>query len=157
MGRERWKKDGAENLRNSESLVLPREGRGTPGDTGANGGASQSWRAAGSPSWPWSSAWDDGTLCAFSREILVFFFFFNALCLSLQSSSFSSFLSVQTSKCFAVSVFFICAVSSEDVAGRRASRRQCACSSSHYSSLSLSALLRIGLSLSLSFSLWSTR
>lgn len=74
MGRERWKKDGAENRRNSESLVLPREGRGTPGDTGANGGASQSWRAAGSPSWPWSSAWDDGTLCAFSREILVFFF-----------------------------------------------------------------------------------
>ena len=50
--------------------VLPRAGRGTQGDTGASEVASRSRRAAGSRSWPWSSAWGDGTLCAFSREIL---------------------------------------------------------------------------------------
>ncbi len=65
--RERGRERGRQSKLHS---VLPRAGRGTQGDTGASEVASRSRRAAGSRSWPWSSAWGDGTLCAFSREIL---------------------------------------------------------------------------------------
>src|SRR4029434_5064046 len=47
--------------------------------------ASQHRTAADSPSWPWSTVWDSGMLCAFSRRVLFLSF---SLSLSFTCSPF---------------------------------------------------------------------
>lgn len=163
--RERRESEGRQSEHRS---VLPRAGRGRQGDTGASEVASQSRRAGGSRSWPWSSAWGDGTLCAFSREILLLYSLLllslsfsgslaptHLLTLSLSPSS-DQFPS-SASSCLLNFPFAGFCVAIEDVAGRRAVRRQCACSTFITIALSLSHArsLSLGLcrSLSLPFSL----
>lgn len=119
--------------------VLPRPGRGMRGDTGVSAVASRNRRAAGSRSWPWSSAWGDGTLCAFSREILRStrdLPHTRSLALSLSSDPFLSLLPFK----FPLFSLLLAFVSIEDVL-RQAACRQCACSTSITDVLPLSLSL----------------
>lgn len=157
--RERRESEGRQSEHRS---VLPRAGRGRQGDTGASEVASRSRRAGGSRSWPWSSAWGDGTLCAFSREILLLY---SLLLLSLflwlaRSHSLTHSLSPSSdqfpssaSSCLLNFPFAGFCVAIEDVAGRRAVRRQCACSTFITIALSLSHARSLSLSLCRSLSL----
>lgn len=158
--RERRESEGRQSEHRS---VLPRAGRGRQGDTGASEVASRSRRAGGSRSWPWSSAWGDGTLCAFSREILLLY---SLLLLSLflwlaRSHSLTHSLSLSpssdqfpssASSCLLNFPFAGFCVAIEDVAGRRAVRRQCACSTFITIALSLSRSLSLSQSLPISLS-----
>lgn len=159
--RERRESEGRQSEHRS---VLPRAGRGRQGDTGASEVASQSRRAGGSRSWPWSSAWGDGTLCAFSREILLLYSLLllslsfsgslaptHLLTLSLSPSS-DQFPS-SASSCLLNFPFAGFCVAIEDVAGRRAVRRQCACSTFITIALSLSHARSLSLSVSADLSL----
>lgn len=149
--RERRESEGRQSEHHS---VLPRAGRERQGDTGASEVASRSRRAGGSRSWPWSSAWGDGTLCAFSREILLLYSLLLSLSLarslpltySLSLSPSSDQFPSSASSCLLNFAFAGFCVAIEDVAGRRAVRRQCACSTFITIALSLSVSADLSLS-----------